>query len=418
MDHVALGRRLREARERRELSQQAVADALELHRTAITLIEGGQRQVSTAELTKFSGLYRMSVGELLSSDEPKDDPMVVLYRLAPQLENDPRVKLSVERCLDLCKVGIELEAALGRPARMGPPSFQVSIPQSASAAIEQGTEVADEERRRLGLGHAPIRDICSRITEQGVWAVTTPLDTQMSGFFMHHPDIGLVVIANANHPPARRRFSFAHEYGHALMDRDLGVQITSITNADDLVEKRANAFAAAFLLPAQGVEHFLGSIGKGRVSRQQQAVYDVASNGRFDVEGRASPNSQRITYQDVAALADSYGVSYEAATYRLHNLGHLDRTTMQELLTKQPLAAEYLRILRSQKGDLFRSQSTGAPGVSAAENGPELRSQILGLAMEAFRREEISRGRLLEIGKRLDIASSRLLDLIEAEQSL
>jgi Zn-dependent peptidase ImmA (M78 family)/transcriptional regulator with XRE-family HTH domain len=406
MDHIALGKRLREARERRTLSQQAAADELGLPRTAVTLIEGGQRQVSTSELTKFAGFYRLSIGELLSPDEPQDDPLVVLYRQAPQMRNDPGVKLAVERCLDLCKIGIELEAVLGREARMGPPSFPVSIPQNASAAIEQGTEVADEERRRLGLGYAPIRDIGSMITEQGVWAVITPLDTNTSGFFMTHPDVGLVVIANSLHKSPRIRFSFAHEYGHALMDRDLRLQITSTTNSSDLIEKRANAFAAAFVLPAKGVEHFLSAIGKGRASRQQQAVYDVASNGRFDVESRSAPNSQRVTYQDVASLAESYGASYEATAYRLHNLGHMDWSTMQELLAKSPLANRYRRLLRVQNGE------------TESEDNLELRSQVLGLAMEAFRREEISRGRLLEIGKQLDIPSDTLIDLVQAEQSI
>jgi Zn-dependent peptidase ImmA (M78 family)/DNA-binding XRE family transcriptional regulator len=407
MDHIALGKRLRETRERRGLSQQAVAEKLGLPRTAVTLIEGAQRQVSTNELTKFVELYRMSISELLSPNEPRDDPLVVLYRLAPQMRNDPGIKLAVERCLDLCRIGIDLEAALGREIRTGPPNFPGGPPPSASAAIQQGTEVADEERRRLGLGYAPIRDMCSMITEQGVWAVTTPLDTNMSGFFMNHPDVGIVVIANSSHASPRLRFSFAHEYGHALIDRDQRLQITSTSNSNDLVEKRANAFAAAFVLPARGVEHFLAAIGKGRASRQQQAVYDVASNGRFDVESRSAPNSQRISYQDVASLAESYGASYEAAAYRLHNLGHMDWSTMQELLAKSPLANQYRKLLRAQNGE--------AEGGHTLENNPELRSQILGLAMEAFRREEITRQRLLEIGKQLDIPSRTLIDLVNAE---
>jgi hypothetical protein len=37
------------------------------------------------------------------------------------------------------------------------------------------------------------------------------------------------------------------------------------------------------------------------------------------------------------------------------------------------------------------------------------------LAMEAYRREEISRGRLLEVGKRLNIDAHDLLTLAEAD---
>lgn len=407
MNHINLGNRLRSARERSGLSQQTVADKLGLQRTAVTLIEGGQRQVSTIELTQFATLYRRSVAELLNPEEKfAEDYLVVLHRLAPELQNDPQVKLDVETCLDLCQLGIALEGTLGRDARQGPPKFTLVPPKNPAEAVAQGFEVASEERRRLGLGSAPIRDIAARINEQGVWAVTSRLRSDMSGFFMQHPAIGLVAVANVSHPPPRRRFSFAHEYGHVLMDRDHALQVTSTANSGDLVEKRANAFAAAFLLPASGVEHFLAGLSKGRSSRQQQLVYDVASNGKFDVESREAPNSQTITFQDVALLAMNYGVSYEAAAYHLNSLRYLDRTETHALLTKSSLGKQYV--------DLVGLRATDT--LDTGHDGPELRSQIMHLAMEAFRREEISRGRLLDVGKRLDIAAKDLIALTEAER--
>ena len=410
MDHIALGRRLRSERELRGLSQLVVAEKLGLPRTAVTLIESGQRQVSTIELTQFATLYRRSVAELLNPNEPvEEDHLVVLYRIAPELQNDPQIKLDVERCLDLCRLGIELERALGREARQEPPSFVLSTPGNAGEAISQGREVAKEERRRLGLGSAPIRNISARINEQGVWAATSRLRSDMAGFFMRHPTIGTVVIANASHPPPRRRFSFAHEYGHVLMDRAQRVQVTSTANSSDFAEQRANAFAAAFLLPASGVEHFLASVGKGRASRQQQLVYDVASNGRFDVESRAAPNSQKITFEDVALLAISYGVSYEATTYRLNGLSYIDRSEVQKLLAISSLGKRYIDLLG------LRVTGNDMQTTEPVSDGPELRSQILHLAMEAYRREEISRGRLLEVGERLDIRGDDLIALVNAE---
>jgi Zn-dependent peptidase ImmA (M78 family)/DNA-binding XRE family transcriptional regulator len=408
MDHISLGNRLRAARERSGLSQQAVADKLSLQRTAISLIEGGQRQVSTIELTRFATLYRRSVAELLNPSEKfTEDYLVVLHRLAPELQNDPQVKLDVETCLELCQLGIELERALGRDERQGPPKFTLAPPKNAAEAVAQGFEVADEERRRLGLGSAPIRNITRRINEQGVWAATSNLRSDMAGFFMQHPAIGLVTIANASHKPPRRRFSFAHEYGHVLMDRDRDLQVTSTANSGELVEKRANAFAAAFLLPTSGIEHFLAGMEKGRSTRQQQLVYDVASNGKFDVEGREAPNSQTITFQDVALLATNYGVSYEAAAYHLNSMRYIDRSETQALLTKSSLGRQYVDLVGLRSND--RAEHS--------HDGPELCSQIMHLAMEAYRREEISRGRLLDVGKRLGIPPQQLLALTEADAS-
>lgn len=44
----------------------------------------------------------------------------------------------------------------------------------------------------------------------------------------------------------------------------------------------------------------------------------------------------------------------------------------------------------------------------------ELRAKIVGLAIEAYRQQEISRGRLLELAQLLDIEGMELLDLAEA----
>jgi Zn-dependent peptidase ImmA (M78 family)/transcriptional regulator with XRE-family HTH domain len=409
MDPISVGIRLRAARERSGLSQQEVADHLGLQRTAVTLIESGQRQVSTTELAQLAALYRRSIAELLEqSDRFDEDYAVVLYRRAPELQNNPQVKIDVETCLSLCRLGIELERMLGRAPRQGPPKFAQAVPKNASEAVAQGFEVAAEERRRLGLGSAPIRNIVERVNAQGVWAATTPLSSDMAGLFMQHPAIGLVTIANRQHPLPRRRFSFAHEYGHVLMDRDRDVQVSTTSNSEDFVEKRANAFAAAFLLPASGVDHFLANLDKGRSTRQQQLVYDVASNGNFDVESREAPNSQTVTYQDVAMLSNSYGVSYEAAVYHLNSLRHLDRKDTQILRGKSSLAKRYL--------DLFGLRPNDAPDPD--RDGPELPRQILYLAMEAFRREEISRGRLLDIGLALKIEVKDLLWLVNIEQEV
>jgi Zn-dependent peptidase ImmA (M78 family)/transcriptional regulator with XRE-family HTH domain len=412
MDHIELGKRLRASRDSAGMSQQDVADRLALPRTAISLIESGQRQVSTTELTQLATLFHRSVSEFLQLTAPEDeDYLVVLHRMAPELKGDPKVKIDVEMCLDLCRIGVGLEKALDREQRQGPPKFTLPAPRNPGEAVSQGFEVAQEERRRLGLGSAPIRNISARINEQGVWAVTSSLSTDMAGFFMHHPAIGLVVITNAGHVPSRRRFSFAHEYGHALMDRDRRVQVTTTRNSDDLVERRANAFAAAFLLPVSGVEHFLSTVGKGGASRQQQLFYDVASNGKFDVEIREEPYSQTITPQDIATVAMNYGVSYDVVAYRLNTLRYLDRAETQDLLAKAPLGRRYIELLGATQSD------DSGTSVDASE-GPELRSQILHLAMEAFRREEISQGRLLEIGRKLGIKSKALLDLVHDEYPL
>ena len=67
----ALGARLREIREYLGISQQNVAQATGIQRTAVSDIERGQRKVDSLELRKLSKLYRYPVSYLLG--ESGDD---------------------------------------------------------------------------------------------------------------------------------------------------------------------------------------------------------------------------------------------------------------------------------------------------------------------------------------------------------
>jgi transcriptional regulator with XRE-family HTH domain len=61
-DRQRVGARLREAREYLGLSQDEVAKVLDVPRTAISLIETGQRRVDAIELGKLAEIYQRPVG--------------------------------------------------------------------------------------------------------------------------------------------------------------------------------------------------------------------------------------------------------------------------------------------------------------------------------------------------------------------
>lgn len=411
MDAIELGRRLREAREKAGVQQQAAADAISIPRTAISQIETGKRSVSTLELTRLAALYGRGVASLLteSPSDDEDDIVVALLRADARLERNEATRRHIGRFKVLWETGAELERALGRAASGGPPSYGERVPRHAGEAVGQGERVAEQERRRLSIGHAPIGDLTELIAKQGIWTASAELDGAISGLFLSHRTIGLAILVNAGHVRTRNRFSYAHEYAHALLDRDRAVTVSSTDNSSNLIETRANAFAAAFLMPAEGVADLLQSIDKGQSSRTEKSVFDVAGERRIDAEIRPAPGSQRITYQDAAMIAHHFGVSYQAAVYRLKSLQHVSGPHADELLRQESYGREFLSALR-----LFEDLET-KPKAEVRER--ELVSQIAYLAIEAYRREEISRGRLLEIGKTLNIDGRRLLDLGEAARS-
>ena len=406
MNAMDLGRRLRSAREAKGLSQQAVADALDLPRTAITQMEAGNRAVSTLELSRLAKLYVYPAAAFLQDGPWNEDVLVALHRVAPGLECDPATHQQVVRCVSLCREGVALKAFLGVSQSSGAPSYETQLPHNSWEAVSQGEQTAVQERRRLGIGNAPITDVSELIVSQGIWASGVELPNEMSGVFLRHPSIGFAILVNATHPRGRKRFSYAHEYAHALLDRNHNITVSTTDNSSELVERRANAFAAAFLMPGHGVHDALRGLAKGLPSRQEVTVFDVATGGHIDAHHRVPARSQRINYKDIAMLARHFGASYQAALYRLKSLRHITRAESLDLLSQEHLGSQLLREL-SMFSDVEEPEKP-------QHRDRELRSEVAHLAIEAYHREEISRGRVLELSKTLGIRGDVLLQLAEA----
>ena len=409
MDANGLGRRLRAARESRGLSQQAAADALDLPRTAITQMEAANRAVSTLELSKLAELYVHPAASFLEEDAWSEDVLVALLRVAPGLERDPATHEQVVRCVSLCREGVALETFLGGTRRSYAPNYETPLPRTSWEAVTQGEQTAVQERRRLGIGNAAVADVSELIASQGIWASGVGLPNEMSGMFLRHASIGFAILVNASHPRGRKRFSYAHEYAHALLDRNHNITVSTTDNSSELVERRANSFAAAFLMPSHGVHDALRGLAKGLPSRQDQTVFDVATGGHVDSHHRFPARSQRINYKDIAMVARHFGVSYQAALYRLKSLRHITHAESLDLLAQEHLGRQLLHEL-SMFSDVEEPEEL-------RHRDRELRSEVVHLAIEAYRREEISRGRVLELSKTLGIAGEVLLQLAEATRA-
>ncbi len=413
IDLITLGKRLKNSREDRGVTQEASAEALGIPRTAIVQMEAGNRSISTLELAQLADLYDRPIAEFFSeaplTEAPEENPILALYRITDSFKAHPAVQRQVGRCFEICREGADLEHMLGKKARSGPPFYTLPEPRNAMDAVRQGSGVAAEERNRLGLGDAPIHALADLLANQGVWAASVDLPDDMSGLFLRHSSIGMVILVNHHHPRPRKRFSYAHEYAHALLDRNRTAIVSTRENSKDRSETRANAFAAAFLMPDGGVRSYLASLDKGLPSRQTQLVYDLTGSGGVEASGRSAPGSQIIAYQDVASLARYFGVSYQAAAFRLQALNIVNQSERESLIAQEEFGNRYLRMLH------FRQAIDGPEPDAHQEDGQnkELVSQVAYLAIEAFQRDEISKGKLLELSKKLDIPGKELLALAQ-----
>src|SRR5947208_14284324 len=83
---------------------------------------------------------------------------------------------------------------------------------------------------------------------------------------------------------------------------------------NELREVRANAFAANFLLPEEGVRQFVASLSKGAASRIHADIFDEA--GVVASDSRTDPATQAIQLYDVVHLAHTCGGSVPSTLNR------------------------------------------------------------------------------------------------------
>ena len=391
-----LGQRIRDAREARGLTQQQLADQLEIHRSSLAQLELGNRSVTSLELERLARLLGRHIGDFFQEAEWNRDPFEALLRGEPELGQAHDLVEELGRIRRLALERAQLERMLSlRSSLPAPPAYKQPSPRTTYEAVEQGERIAEAERRRLGLGGEPIPDVAELLENEGVRVLAADLPGDVSGLAVRDSEAGCLVAVDGKEPWRRRRFSLAHELAHLLLDSE-AASVSLRSQRKDSREVRANAFAAAFLMPREGMSQAIEALGKGKPGRLE--VYD----GEDAVEARDRSGHRGLTLFDVTQVAHHFAVSREAALYRLHNLGLLSRRGLEDLLGQE----------RSGRGrKIERLLDLEEPG-DRSRAGEAFRLRFLGLAVEAFRREEISRAKLLELARMVDVSSEDLEDLL------
>lgn len=400
IDQIELARRIRQARESCGMTQEETAERLAISRPILVQIEQGKRPVSGLELQKLAYLFAREIREFLADDFVEDDVVRVLFRSHEEFGDDD-VKQALRDCIALGRELTGLEELLGvTRASVTVAEYSHSFPKGRWEAIQIGEQVAREERRRLGLGSAPLGDVVTLLESQGVRTGALSLPEAVSGLMISHAKVGLLVAINGSHPSVRQRFSWCHEYSHVLLDRDSVGLISRESDRDNLREVRANSFGASFLLPEDGVRQFVASIGKGASSRLYAEVYDEA--GVVPIDARTEAGTQELQLYDVVRLAHSFGVSVPSSLYRLRNL---------KLMSEREF--ERLKSLDEEGRSRRIAEFLGLPAIDARAPKTEFYRRYLSVALEALRREKISRAKFFELAGRIGIDRMAAQNLAE-----
>ena len=397
-----LSRRLRALRIESGMSQSEVGTQVGVSRSAVTQIESGNRDVTTDELVRFSTTFGHSPASLLSviergtgeSVEEMDGMLDDILRALPGQGFDlAEMRTSLDRLIELSRQLTETESALG-VAVYGPQAFAFrgTSPRTHWEAAHQGYAVAEEERQRLDLGSAPLRDVPETLATLRVRMSRLALPESVSCVYLHTPETGALVIVNRNSSPEERRFWMVHGFAHLLFEPERRWLVCSRDEMNRRHEVRANAFAGRFLMPTRGVERYLHSIGRDTMGSSLGGVLEVFSDraavpkdkSRVRVNGRARRGSREFNALELSQVADYFGVTRSLAAHVLGNLRFLSDNARDRLIDMAN-AGEIDRIL-----SLGRSARDGQESVAFI-------SRLLVLATEARRRGALSANRVEQI---------------------
>jgi len=304
---------LRAARNSLDLTLQDVSRQIGLPQSTISDMERGKRQVSGIELYRFSKLYDRPIDFFLR-DRRSGTSFKLLMRAA---EDESISKKSILKFQDFCNNYRLLKVLLKSPDLPPPPNYSRRKPNPADAE-----EIAEAERSSLGLNGQPIRDICDLLeSKRGIQILHLPEDPdRFFGALAHDEDCGVSFLINSNNPSRRRTFTIAHEYAHCIAHRDqlAHIDYQQAFESRNQNERFADAFAAAFLMPQRAVIEFLSQLRTG----EQKAMPSI-----------------------IVQLAVYFGVSFEAAGWRLVTMRKLNRAKWSDIMRQRIPSTPIARFL-------------------------------------------------------------------------
>ena len=296
-----LGERLAEARELAGMTQVEVAQAVGLDRTAIVLLEKGERNLRVPELVEIAQV----LGRPLSFFVEPPVPAVVSRRSAPHTAHDSTRLLDAE--IEQFAVDVRSIAELDLMVTEGRPQG-AHLPRT----LEQAERAAARFRRQLGNDTDPLQDLGRACEGLGLHSYAARLGGRGPDGACVEVETSAgtqgVAVINGEADPGRRRMTLTHELGHWLFGDAYDVDATLDC------EKMIDAFAIHFLAPRAGVARVW------------------------------SEHSSWVLRDRALAVGVAYRLSWSAAISQLRNVALISYEEREQLSQAEPRAGDFLRL--------------------------------------------------------------------------
>lgn len=377
IDPVALGERLRLARDAAKVTQAQAAAAINAVRTTLVAIEQGGRRPRVDELQTLAALYGTTLNALLRRESARVD---LRPRFRRAQDSDGLVEPAAALLTDLVKSEIELEDLLGIARVRNEPPERPILPGNV---VAQAEEDAFELRQWLGIGDAPIHDVVSILELQlGARVFVRRLEAKVAGLYAYDDAAGPCILLNAAHPKERRAQTAAHELGHYVSTRRAPDSLYDGSPEQTREERYANAFARAFLTPARTLKVMFRDVTAG---------------------------AAKLTRRHVIVLAHAFGVSREALVRRLEDIQLVPAGTWDWFVSTGGITNEQVHQVLGESPEFD-------PRGRDADRPVSLRLHLL--AAEAWKRDLLSEGQVASLLKIDRVEARKLIDAYDADEEV
>jgi Zn-dependent peptidase ImmA (M78 family)/transcriptional regulator with XRE-family HTH domain len=299
------GERLKLARKKAGFSLRDLSEALDnqISAQAIGKYERGEMMPSSGILLALAKTLDVSLDYLMGARVHKLEGVEFRKKSGTSAKDRARVEAAViehvERYLTIEEI-LDLDSA----------EWHRPVAKERLAQVEEAEELSIKVRQAWHLGEDPIPNLTELLEEHGMKVCITPLPESVSGMtcmVQRSPnsltgsyvrqtkvksckdvDIVPVIVVNQTHTLERRRLTLAHELAHSLIDAQSSIDL----------EKAANYFAGAFLVPSAHLEREMGKHRRG------------------------------LGYAELIQLKRMYRVSAAAFLVRLRHLDIIDESTL------------------------------------------------------------------------------------------
>jgi len=236
---------------------------------------------------------------------------------------------------------------------------------SARISIE---DVARQVRERWMLPSGPIPNMVELLEENGGIVISCDFGTDLIDAMSQRIDgMPVLFFVNVHAPTDRLRHTLAHELGHMVLH-------TISLKSDDEMEDEADAFAGAFLLPAQEIRPQLRRFDLRQLANLKQywKVSMAALAVRADRLNLITPYQSKMFWIEMGKLGYRKREPHEPPKEMPNLLRRMVAFHLKKLGYSVSDLAKLLHLRVSEFQEMYRTEILGDP-IGPSGNRPQLR---------------------------------------------